>query len=458
MRSRVVPSVLWREGMFLSTQHFQAFSRELAARVASAERLAGAAPYGLMHLTVDDDALARDVLDVRALDVVFPDGTIARVPGNAEISATGFAEHLSGPELQVWVALPEVRENRPQVDDGRDGRAHRYSVATRTAYDENLSDAAQDIEVRVLALRLFFGAEPPPGFDAVPIARIVREGRPVAVSRLSPEYVPPLIACAGSPALMRRMRELAETARGRARDLAAKVPSLARLADVERGVDFASLLLLQSINRTAAALEQLSRAPDATPFTAYLELARCCGDMALFGPERAAPALPAFEHARSDECFRGVLRELGALLGAQVEQPYDFVPLDRDPAADYFHGASLPAEWFERRAVPYLAVQLGRPPEQAARLVPDGVKLMAPSERQRVMDSVVPGIAIRHERHPPLAFPRRDDLHYFRIETDGDSHGSWRLVEQEKAALVLNPLDELAEARFELYVEKPRRP
>ena len=85
------------------------------------------------------------------------------------------------------------------------------------------------------------------------------------------------------------------------------------------------------------------------------------------------------------------------------------------------------------------------------------VKLMAPSEKERVMNGIVPGIWLVYERLAPLAFPKRDDLHYFRIETEGDSHDSWLLVEQERAALILNPMDELADARFELYVEKPRR-
>lgn len=457
MRTRAVPSVLWREGMFLSTQHFQAFAREVQARAASGEAIGSPCGWGLLHLELDDARLGQDVLEVRALDALFPDGTLARVPGNAEVDAAGFADSFKGAELAVWLGVAEAKENAPQIDDGHEGRVARFKLRSQATYDENLRDATQELDYRVLKLRLFFGDEPPPGFVCLPLARLVREGRPVAVSVLSRDYVPPLMVCGASNVLMRRLRELAELGRSRARDLAAKAPSIARLAEVERGIDFTSLLLLQTVNRAVALLEQLAGAPDLDPFAAYLQLAVCCGDLAMFGPSRWAPNLPAYEHARSDACFRAVLDELAQLLPVQPESRYDCVPLERDAEQDYFHKTAVPADWFERRAVLYLAVQLARPAEEVARVVPDGVKLMAPSEKQRVMDSVVPGIALTFERLPPLAFPKRDDLHYFRIDTEGESHRSWLAVEAERAALVLNPLDELSQARFELYVEKPRR-
>ncbi|MCC7011423.1 MAG: type VI secretion system baseplate subunit TssK [Planctomycetes bacterium] len=457
MSTSVVPSVLWREGMFLSTQHFQALAREFAARAAHGERIGSSARFGLVQLSLDDSKLAQDVLDVRALDLVFPDGTVARIPGNAEIAATPFAEFFKGAELTVWLGIPEARENQPAIDDGRDGRVARYRVQTQPTYDENVRDSVQTLEYRMLRIKVFFGDEPPPGFDALPVAKLVRQGHPVPVTAISPTYIAPLLECGASPALVGRLAELAAVARGRVRDLAARVPSIARLSDVDRGIDFASLLLLQALNRTCAVLEQLTRTPHLAPELAFVELARCCGDMALFDPSRAAPNLPAFEPARTDACMRTVLGELSSLLGAQVEHPYDCVPFEQDPAATYFHRIKIPEEWFERRARIYLGVQLTRAAEEAARLVPDGVKLMAASEKQRVMDGMVPGISLAYERVAPLAFPKRDDLHYFRIETEGDSHASWTQVERERAALILNPLDELSDARFELYVEKQRR-
>jgi type VI secretion system protein ImpJ len=457
MATSVVPSVLWREGMFLSTQHFQAFAREAAARAAHGERIGRSARHGLIKLILDETKLAQDVFDVRGLELVFPDGTAARIPGNAEISATNFAEFFKGPELLVWLAIPEARENQPQIDDGHDGRVARYRVQSIATYDENTRDAVQPLEYRMLRIKVFFGEDPPPGFDALPVARLVRQGTPVPSTLLSPLYVPPILECGASAVLTGRIQELAAIARSRVRDLAARVPSLARLSDVDRGIDFASLLLLQSLNRTCAALEQLARSPHLPPEFAYVELARCCGDLALFNPARATPGLPAFDAGRTDSCMRTVLNELTSLLGSQVEHPYECVPFDQDAAATYFHRIKIPAEWFERRAAIFLGVQLTRPAEEVAQLVPDGVKLLAVSEKQRVMDGVVPGIGLLHERLAPLAFPKRDDLHYFRIDMEGESHDSWVLVERERAALILNPLDELADARFELYVEKARR-
>lgn len=457
MSQRAVPSVLWREGMFLSTQHFQALAREAAGLAAGASSIGRAQGHGLVSLTLDLGRLAESVFDVRALELVFPDGTLAVVPGNAEISATGFADVFKEPELKVWLAIPEARENQPAIDDGRDGRVARFRVQAVATHDENLRDSVQQLEFRMLRIKVFFGDAPPAGFEAIEVARLVREGRPVALPALDPNFVPPVLECGGAPTLLRRITELAQEARRRVRDLAERVPTLARLSDVGRGVDFASLLLLQSLNRTCATLEQLARAPRLAPEHAYRELARCCGDLALFHPARAVPALLAFDPARTDACFKNVLGELAALMGAEVEHPYECVPFDRDALVPFFHQVALPAEWLERRAEVWLGVQLARRPEEAARLVPDGIKLLAPSEKQRVIDGMIPGISLVHERVPPLAFPKREDLHYFRISTEGESRNSWLSIERERSALIVNPLDDLVDARFEFYVEKPRR-
>lgn len=457
MRTSVIPGVLWREGMFLSTQHFQAFQRELTSRVASGERASTPCGYGLIHLSVDVSRLEQDVFAIREVECLFGDGTLARAPGNAEVQPRAFGEAFKDASLLVWIGIPEAQPNIPQLDSGADSAHARYRAVAEATYDENLRDAQQQVDFRVLRLQLFFGEDPPAGFDCVPIARLVREGRPVAKSVLSPDYVPPMVNCGAAPNLLRKLQELAERCRSRARDLATRVPTIERLSDVQRGVDFAGLLLLQSINRTTAVLEQLSRAPALDPYLAFLDIVRCCGDLAVFAPPRSSPVFPAFDQAASDACFKLALGELDRLIDAQVEMPSEFTPFEREADAEFFQKARIPVEWFDRRSIFFLGVQLARPADVVSQLVPDGLKLLAPSESDRVLNGALPGIPLRYERQPPLAFPKRDDLHYFRIETEGAARDSWMRVQDERAALLLNPLEELSQARFEFYVEKARR-
>ncbi|MCC6785655.1 MAG: type VI secretion system baseplate subunit TssK [Planctomycetes bacterium] len=445
------PSVLWREGMFLCPQHLQTHTRQMEARTHAGATLGRVGGYGIVSIEIDEESLERDVFRVIRAELLFEDGTLARIPDDATIEQREFAGAFSGPELDVHLGIPARQPGVAELGERGDSRA-RYHAEVRGVHDENQKDEPREIEVRILHARLFFGDEDRSGFESIPLARLVRRGRPVAVSALSDAFVPPVVVCGGSAVLVRRLRELADSVRAQSRDLAARIPNTTGLSSVEKGADIAGFVKLQAVNQCVASLEQIARLPELHPFEAWLTLVQAVGNLAIFGQERVVPSLPVYAHDELDRCFGELIACVQSLIPAEVTVPYDAVPFREDPLRQGFHLCEVPADWLSRNPLMFLGVELAKSAEESASLVDTGVKLLAESDLERVLQGVVPGVHLEHVRTPPLAFPKRPDLHFFRIDTEGTSRDPWLKIVEAGTAVILTALGGLG-ARFHLYVE-----
>ena len=464
MSARPEPQVHWREGMFLCPQHLQAFAREMTARIARGDAAGRAGSWGLARLRIDEQALARDVLAIEELEAVFEDGTLACVPETAEVARRAFGELFTGAELPVWIGVSARRANVPVVDatsaaatdgdtaGGADAAGARFRVATERVQDENERESGQELEFRRLRLRAFFGDESRDGYDCLPLAKLVRRGRPEARSVLAEDFIPPLLACGAWAPLVRELEKLVETLRAEERDLAAKVPSMSALSSVDRGADLAGFLQLQAIQRSLADLEQVARAPALHPFDAWLWLVQAVGNLAAFGPERVVPRLPAYSHGELGTCFASGLRAVRELMAVEVAVPYSTSDFEKDPQREGFYSCAIPADWIAHAPIFYLGVEMDQPPEKVQSEVATKVKLAAPSDVELVL-TAVPGIAMAKVAKPPLAFPKRAGLHFFRIEDDEGARVRWQTAVREKSVMLLSALGGRAGARFQLYVE-----
>ena len=445
------PSVLWREGMFLCPQHLQAFHRELEGRIHTGEVLGRPGGWGILSLSIDGEALERDVLRIAECRAVFRDGTLAAFPENSVVAQREFTDSLKGTTLDVHLGIPAHQPGVSELDDST-GKA-RYQATFQNSYDANRTNEARDIEFRILQGRLFFGDEDRSGHETIPIARIERRGRPVAVSVLSEVFVPPLLECGGSGALMKRLIELAEAVRAQSRDLAARIPNTTALSSVEKGADIAGFVKLQAVNQTVAQMEQMTRVPELHPYEAYMTLVQAVGNLAIFGSDRMVPKLPAYDHNDLEAGFGRLIETVHSLIPAEVTVPYDTIAFQKDPVREGFFLCDVPAEWFEKNPLIFLGVELAKPAEDVVRLVGTGLKLLAESDLDRVLQGVVPGIQIEHVRTAPLAFPKRPDLHFFRIDSEGDSRAAWLKVVEAEQAVVLSALGAEGDVGLHLYAE-----
>src|SRR5580704_17359300 len=76
--------VVWREGMFLRTQHFQQQDRWTESLVRGVTRALRPHPWGLVDYTVDRDLLGTGRFALSSASGMFEDGTPFLLPGEAD--------------------------------------------------------------------------------------------------------------------------------------------------------------------------------------------------------------------------------------------------------------------------------------------------------------------------------------------------------------------------------------
>src|SRR5262249_6332708 len=79
---------------------------------------------------------------------------------------------------------------------------------------------------------------------------------------------------------------------------------------------------LKELNRAYATLGVLAFAHGVHPLTAYSELCRLAGELAIFGPARSLPELPLYDHDDLASCFSQVRKEIDTYLDVFVEPEY----------------------------------------------------------------------------------------------------------------------------------------
>lgn len=454
MSAPVQPSVLWREGMFLFPQHLQAFARELSSRLQVAATLGLIGDHGLLELAIDEKALSEGVMHVERARLVLRDGTLAAFPANGVVERREFMEHFSGTELDVWLGVAAAQPGVSQI--GAEGdRRRRYRVLRSEVTDENDRDARRELEYRELQGHLFFGGEDRTGFDTVRIARLVRGATAKSKVGLSSSFVPTVLCCGASTVLARELGALADKARSQSLDLAARMPDIARLSSAERGSDIQGLFKLQAVNQAVGLLEPIAMQGELHPFQAYQALVQAVGCLAVFGPGRVVPALPPYDHEDLNTVFGAVIEAIDGLLVAEVAAPYDATRFEPDAVRPGLFRCSVPDEWTDRKALFHLAVEMADDADAVAEMVAAGVKLLPEQDIERVLQGVMPGIELHHERIPPLSFPKRGTLHYFAVETEGVGRESWLRILKSRSAVILSALGTPDEVSFQFYVEFP---
>ncbi len=428
--------VHWHEGMFLRPQHFQAASRHQMQQTACSDQWTVHYGWGLRSIDLDEDALANQRLVVRKLKARLRDGTLVSVPEGAvlnEIDLKGaFGQDHS---LTVYLAVPVVQMTRANAGQTEQQRAVRYLVDTMQVEDENTGQNGHPVEIRRLNLRLMLSTQDHGGYEVLPIARITRADRAEAVPQLDTSYIPPLLACDAWPPLSAGVLEQVYDRLGK------KVELLGGQA-VSRGITFDSqgqgdrLIFeqLRVMSEAYALLGVKAFVQGVHPLTAYLELCRLVGQLAIFGAQRRPPDLPRYDHDDLGGCFWRVKQHIDALLDVVVEPEYKertFI------GAGLRMQVALEPAWLEPGCRIYVGVQSPLAPERCEQLLTSGLDMKIGSSEN--VDDVFrlgrAGLRFNSVSRPPRALPSLPGLIYFQVDREREAE-EWSAVQRSLALAI----------------------
>ncbi|MEX5729118.1 type VI secretion system protein ImpJ [Rhodovulum iodosum] len=300
--------VVWSEGLFLRTQHFQQQDRWTEAMVRGAMQTSPLQNFGFRRLVLDAAALDAGRLGIEAAEGIFPDGTPFSLPDMMP-APEPVPVGPDTPSGLVSLAVPLERAGAATIEPAHaEPGGARYRGVLVEARDTVKGGAdPEEIEVAQLQPRLMLPGHEMAGFTALPVARIDGLGAEGAVA-LVDGYLPPALATSAAPWYARFAQEV--------------VTGLDRIAEAHGGLLLAgsgasveNLLILELANTARPRIAHMLAQDLFHPAEFYLELAGLAGRMATFGSNsRRLSALPDYDHADPQPAFAALADTLRSLM------------------------------------------------------------------------------------------------------------------------------------------------
>lgn len=435
-------AVHWFEGMFLRPHHFQASHRyltDLGRRNHSWD-----VPYnwGLRSIDIDHEALANHRLVIHSLQARLRDGTPVIIPRDGVLAPLDLRRAVQAKDTRdftVFLAVPALYPGRRNIAPERQAEM-RYYEETPECEDENSGGNPQPVPMRVLNFQLVVGERQPAGYEAIPVARLERSAHADARPQLDLSFIPPLLACdAWKPLADGILRALGERLDKKIDWLVQQITTQGITFDRQAPGDALVLKQLQQLNEAVCVLHVLRAAPGVHPLTAYLELSRIVGQLAIFGATRRPPDLPHYDHDNLGACFTALKQHLDTQLDIVVEPEYKERP---------FLGAgsrlqvALEPRWLDPSWRMFIGVQSNLDTPQCITLLTKTGQLdMKVGSSDRVEDLYrqgASGLRFIAETVPPQLLPMIPGQVYFQLLADA-KNPEWANVKKSLTlALRLN--------------------
>lgn len=300
--------VVWSEGLFLRTQHFQQQDRHADWLMRQTRAAQPQTSFGFLELALDPIALDTGQIALSEAVGFMPDGSYLSVPDTShEVTpATVKAKTEAG---LVMIAIPSETAGAAQIDPVHaEPSGARYRGAVIEARDTIRGGAeACEIEVARLAPKILLPGDETAGYVTLPIARLEGLKADGAVA-LDQGFLAPALRLEAVQWYSNLLKEL--------------VNGMERIADAHgamvlggTGASMENLLILELANSVQPRLAHLASQNNAHPAELYQELAGIAGRMATYGASgRRLGDSPPYDHADPQNSFQALADTLRSLV------------------------------------------------------------------------------------------------------------------------------------------------
>ncbi|WP_225029986.1 type VI secretion system baseplate subunit TssK [Xinfangfangia pollutisoli] len=299
--------VVWSEGLYLRSQHFQQQDRHAEAMMRAALQVAPWQATGFARLELDRAALDAGQIAIRTARGLMPDGTPFSIPASAAPPAP--VKIAAGSSGAVHLAIPVEQAGAATMDPAHaepSGARYRGEIVELRDTIRNGADPAE-VEIARLTLRLLAPGEAVAGFVTLPLARVdgLRADGSVA---LREGDLPPALTMAAHPWYAGFLQEV--------------VTGLDRIAEAHGGMvlggagrSVENLLILELANAARPRIAHLLAQALIHPCALYEDLVGLAGRMATYGSSsRRLSDLPEYDHLDPAPAFIALADTLRSLM------------------------------------------------------------------------------------------------------------------------------------------------
>ncbi|WP_080420022.1 type VI secretion system baseplate subunit TssK [Burkholderia ubonensis] len=441
---------LWTKGIFMTPQHFQQqaiweqYVHDQVARIASPDA------WGAVHVALDDQALSVNRLQCTALALRLPDGTLIDSETADWLPAARSLDDVPATvdtvTVLAGVALMDAQGGNCVEPGEKPARPRRVTREYKHVADLN-GDGQEEISVERNVVALLFDFEQGGDYVTCPVARLVRTPQ----GRFEPDtaFVPPCLFLSASDRLMHRAQRLSEILSAKSASLAVRRKERSdQIADFAVS-DVALFWLLHSVNSAWPELARLVQAPDQHPERLYAVLARLAGSLLTFSTTESLQAIPLYDHRAPEPTFAELESLIRTLLDAVI--PSRVVPIALERVRTTTWLGRINDERLTEGAEYYLSVQAAMPAHALIDHLPRLCKVGAPDEVEQIVNSALPGIALRPMSRLPAAIPVRIENQYFALDSND---AAFKRMIDAHACQIYVPAS-IPEASLELYAVLP---
>jgi len=404
--------VIWTEGMFLQSQHFQQQERHLDQQLRDHLQALLGHGWGFHALQLDEAALTLGKVALTSAQGLMPDGTAFTMPGNDPApSALDIPTDARNELVVLAITLRRPGVIESDAEGAETSLGTRYKVLEAQVGDNNAS-AGRDAAVQLgrLNLRLMLARDAVEGYATLAVARVVERRADNRVV-LDPHHVPPMLHARGHHILDGYVRELHGLLHQRGEALATRLAQPGRSGTGE----IADFLLLEAVNRNEPLFAHLQAVSVLHPERLYSACLTLAGDLSTFREHRRPGHYPQYHHDDLARTFRPVMDDLRQSLSMVMEQTA--IPIELQDRKYGIRVALIPDVDLQRNAQFVLAVAAQMPGEALRGRFPTQVKI-GPAERIRdLVNLQLPGVALRPLAVAPRQIPYHAGYNYFELET-----------------------------------------
>jgi len=452
----------WSEGMFLRPHHLQAAQRWMETIVSTGFDTLRPFSWGFGQLNIATEPLENFTLRLDGCSARMKDGTWIQIPENTQVEPLSFQEQLEASEgaLDVYLGVPQMQDVRPnsislEQPDLSDGTP-RFEPNPVMRRDENTGKNPQMLYVRNIRGRLFAAGEDMTGYEVLRVGTIRRSDRPGALPELDPTGAGPVLAIQADAGLSTLVRSLSDQIEAKDEVLAKEAREHRMMFTDGVAANTEHLLKVHVLNEVRAQLRAMMQCPLLHPYDVFVLLARLIGHLSIFHEELVPGTLPMYDHDQPGGAFEQLRRRIVILLEAMRPVAYVERKFARKKDARNRDGleVELDRSWIDDNLEMFVALHSDEMDINELERHVYGklnLKLASPTRAPRISNISVRGLRLEIKSVPPGTLPRRQGLHYFKInKTMGaDRTDYWRECEHERGIRVSIQEDQLS--KFEAF-------
>ncbi|MBX3394907.1 MAG: type VI secretion system baseplate subunit TssK [Phycisphaerae bacterium] len=431
--------------MFLRPHHLQSGQRYLEALIRTALDSSRPFAWGFTELHVAKEPLENFTLRLDRSTIRLKDGTWVRIPDNTEVDPLNFKEQIEQNRgvVDIFFGVPtmqEVRANAVSLENPESTTGSpRYEPHPVSRRDENTGENPQIVYTRRMRGRLFTQFDDMTGYEVVRVGRVKRTDRAGALPEMDDLGTGPLLALQADAGLSVLVRSLSDQIEAKDEVLAREAREHRMLFTDGVAANTEHLIKLHVLNEVRGGMKALLQCPVLHPFDVFTTFAKLVGHLSVFHEDLVPIDIPNYDHDRPGDSLERLRARIVVLLEAMrpvayIERPF---VLKKDDTGREGLEVELDRKWIDENLEMFVALiadDLDINELYAHVYQKLDMKLASPSRSRRIHNIAVKGLSLQIKSVPAGSLPRRQNLHYFKVDkTIGpDRTDYWKECEQER--------------------------